>query len=205
VLFSPELARGLVGHFLGAIRGGAQYRQASFLLGTAGKQVFPRFMQMSERPFIPKALSSAAFDHEGVATSEREIVDAGVATQYLLDSYSARKLGLKTNAHAGGVHNLLVKPGELDQAGLLKTMGRGLLVTELLGQGVNSVTGDYSRGAAGFWVEDGKPAFPVEEVTIAGNLKDIYLSIVAVGKDVDLRGGVRTGSILVSEMTIAGE
>jgi len=205
VLFVPELARGLVGHFLGAMRGGAQYREASFLLGAAGQPVFPAFMQFSERPFLKKALGSVAFDHEGVATREREIVDAGVATTYLLDSYSARKLGLKSTGHAGGVHNLLVKPGALDQAGLLRQMGKGLVVTELLGQGVNGVTGDYSRGATGFWVEGGEIAYPVEEVTIAGNLKDIYKSIVAVGNDVDLRGSVRTGSILLSEMTIAGE
>jgi PmbA protein len=205
VLFAPDLARGLIGHFLSAMRGGAQYREASFLLGGAGQQVFPDFMQMSERPFLPKALASAAFDNEGVGTREQEIVDRGVASMYLLDSYSARKLKLRTNAHAGGVHNLLVKPGELDLAGLLAKMGSGLLVMELLGQGVNGVTGDYSRGAAGFWIEDGAVAFPVEEITIAGNLKDIYRSVVAVGKDVDLRGGIRTGSILVGEMTIAGQ
>ena len=205
VLFVPELARGLIGHFLGAMRGGSQYREASFLLGAAGKPVFPAFMQFSERPFLKKALGSVAFDHEGVATREREIVDAGVATTYLLDSYSARKLGLQSTGHAGGVHNLLVKPGELDYPELLKKMGKGLVVTELLGQGVNGVTGDYSRGAAGFWVEGGVVAHPVEEVTIAGNLKDIYKNIVATGKDLDLRGSVRTGSILISEMTIAGE
>jgi PmbA protein len=205
VLFAPDVARGLVGHFLGAMRGGAQYRQASFLLGGAGQQVFPDFVQMSERPFLPKGLASAAFDNEGVATRDQEIVNRGVAAVYLLDSYSACKLGLKTNAHAGGVHNLLVKPGELDFTALLRKMDTGLLVTELLGQGVNGVTGDYSRGAAGFWVEHGSVQFPVEEVTVAGNLKDIYRGIVAVGNDVDLRGGVRTGSILVGEMTIAGQ
>ena len=205
VLFVPELARGLIGHFLGAMRGGAQYREASFLLKAAGQQVFPTFMQFSERPFLKKALGSAAFDQEGVATREREIVDAGIATIYLLDSYSARKLGLKTNGHAGGVHNLLVKPGTQDLAGLLKKMGKGFVVTELLGQGVNGVTGDYSRGAAGYWVEGGEIAYPVEEVTIAGNLKDIYKNIVAAGNDVDTRGSVRTGSLLISEMTIAGE
>jgi PmbA protein len=205
VLFVPELARGLIGHFLGAMRGGSQYREASFLLGAAGTPVFPAFMQLSERPFLKKALGSVAFDQEGVATREQEIVDAGIAATYLLDSYSARKLHLKSTGHAGGVHNLLVKPGALDQAGLLKQMGTGLVVTELLGQGVNGVTGDYSRGAAGFWVESGEIAYPVEELTIAGNLKDIYRNIVAAGSDVDLRGSVRTGSLLVSEMTIAGE
>jgi PmbA protein len=205
VLFVPELARGIVGSFLGAMRGGAQYREASFLLKAQGQMVFPVFMQVSERPFLKKGLASAAFDNEGVATRDREIVDRGVATTYLLDSYSARKLGLKTTGHAGGVRNLLVKPGELDYAGLLKRMGRGLVVTELLGQGVNGVTGDYSRGAAGFWVEDGVAAYPVEEITIAGNLKDMYRNIAAVGNDVDLRGSMRTGSILIEEMTIAGE
>ena len=205
VLFVPELARGIVGSFLGAMRGGAQYREASFLLKAQGEQVFPDFVQVSERPFLKKALASAAFDNEGVATRDREIVDKGVATTYLLDSYAARKLGLKTTGHAGGVRNLIVKPGELDYAGLLQRMGRGLVVTELLGQGVNGVTGDYSRGAAGFWVEDGVAVYPVEEITIAGNLKDIFRNIVAVGNDVDMRGSMRTGSILISEMTIAGE
>jgi len=205
VLFVPELARGILGSFLGAMRGGAQYREASFLLKAQGQQVFPSFMQISERPFLKKGLASAAFDNEGVATRDREIVDRGIATTYLLDSYSARKLGLKTTGHAGGVRNLLVKPGELDYAGLLKHMGRGLVVTELLGQGVNGVTGDYSRGAAGFWVEDGVVAYPVEEITIAGNLKDMYRNIAALGNDVDMRGSMRTGSILIEEMTIAGE
>jgi PmbA protein len=146
-----------------------------------------------------------AFDNEGVATRDREIVDKGIATGYLLDSYAARKLGLKSTGHAGGVHNLLVKPGELDYPGLLMRMGRGFIVTELLGHGVNGVTGDYSRGATGFWVEDGEPVFAVEEVTIAGNLKDMYREIVAIGKDVDRRGSIQAGSILLGEMTIAGE
>ena len=205
VLFVPELARGLVGSYLGAMRGGAQYREASFLLGVEGKRVFPDFVQFSERPFLKKALASAAFDNEGVTTRDRELVDKGVASTYLLDSYSARKLKRQTTGHAGGVRNLLVKPGTLDYAGLLKDMGRGLVVTELLGQGVNGVTGDYSRGASGFWVEGGEVAYPVEEITIAGNLKGMYKGIAAVGKDVDLRGAIQTGSILISEMTVAGE
>ena len=150
VLFIPEMARGLVGHFLGAIRGGAQYRQASFLLDAAGERVFPDFVQLSERPHLRGALASAAFDNEGVATRDRELVDRGVLQHYLLDSYAARKLKLQTTGHAGGVHNLLVSPGELDFPGLLRRMGTGLMVTELMGQGVNGVTGDYSRGAAGF-------------------------------------------------------
>ncbi len=205
VLFTPDMARGLIGHFLGAIRGGAQYREASFLLNSAGEKIFPDFVQMSERPRLKKALASTAFDNEGVATRDRELLDAGVLQHYLLSSYSARKLGLQTTGHAGGVHNLIVKSGTLDFAGLLQQMHTGLVVTELMGMGVNGVTGDYSRGATGFWVENGKIAYPVEEITVAGNLKNMYRNIVAVGSDVDVRGGIRTGSVLVNEMTIAGE
>ena len=205
ILFVPELARGFIGHFLGAMRGGAQYRQASFLMQAQGQQVFPDFVQFSERPLLRGALASAAFDNEGVATRDKEIVDHGVATTYLLDSYSARKLKLKTTGHAGGVRNLIVKPGQLEYAALLKEMGTGFVVAELLGHGVNPVTGDYSRGAAGFWVEGGEIAYPVEEVTIAGNLKDMFRGIVAVGADVDKRGAIQTGSILLDGMTIAGE
>jgi PmbA protein len=205
VLYVPELARGLVGHYLAAMRGGAQYRRASFLLDAEGQQVFPDFVQMSERPLIKGALASAAFDGEGVATTDKEIVDQGRAATYLLDSYSARKLKRQTNGHAGGVRNLIVKPGVLDFAGLLRQMDTGFVVTELLGQGVNGVTGDYSRGASGFWVEHGALVHPVEEITIAGNLKDIFKGVAAIGNDVDLRGGIRCGSILIEEMTIAGE
>lgn len=205
VLFVPELARGLIGHFLSAVRGGSQYRRASFLLDAAGQQVFPFWMQISERPHIKKGLGSAPFDSEGVATRDRELVQDGVLTGYILSTYSARKLGLKTTGNAGGVHNLLVKPGEDDFAALLRRMGRGLVVTELMGQGVNGVTGDYSRGAAGFWVENGEIAYPVHEITIAGNLKDMFHNVVAVGNDVDGRGGIRTGSILLDSMTIAGD
>ena len=205
VMFVPELARGLIGHFLSAVRGGSQYRQASFLLGASGQQVFPEWMQLSERPHIPKALGSAPFDSEGVVTRDRELVQDGVLTGYILSTYSARKLGLKTTGNAGGVHNLFVKSGREDFDALLRRMGKGLLVTELMGQGVNGVTGDYSRGAAGFWVEDGKLAYPVHEITIAGNLKDMFKGFVAVGSDVDARGGIRTGSILIENMTIAGD
>jgi PmbA protein len=205
VMFVPELARGLIGHFLSAVRGGSQYRQASFLLGAAGQQVFPSWLQISERPHIRKALGSAPFDSEGVATRDRELVQDGVLSGYILSTYSARKLGLKTTGNAGGVHNLFVKPGEDGFDALLRRMGRGLLVTELMGQGVNGVTGDYSRGAAGFWVEGGQLAYPVHEITIAGNLKDMFKSFVAVGSDVDARGGIRTGSILIDNMTIAGD
>jgi PmbA protein len=205
VLFVPELARGLFGSFLGAVRGGSQYRRASFLLDAAGQQVFPSWMQLSERPHIPKALGSSPFDSEGVATRDREIVADGILTGYVLSTYSARKLGLKTTGNAGGVHNLLVSSGTDDFAALLRRMQRGLVVTELMGQGVNGVTGDYSRGAAGFWVENGEIAFPVHEITIAGNLKDIFRQIVSVGTDVDARGSIRCGSVLIEQMTIAGE
>ncbi len=205
VLFVPELARGLVGHFLGAIRGGSQYRRSSFLLDAAGQKVFPSWMKISERPHIRKALGSAPFDSEGVATNDRELVTDGVLQGYVLSTYSARKLGLKTTGNAGGVHNVIVAPGSDGFDALLKKMHRGLIVTELMGQGVNGVTGDYSRGAAGFWVENGQLAYPVHEITIAGNLKQMYQQIVAVGNDVDLRGSVRTGSILIEQMTIAGE
>lgn len=205
VLFVPELARGLFGHFLGAIRGGSQYRHASFLLDSAGTKIFPSWMGIAERPHIPKALGSAPFDSEGVATRDRELIDNGILTGYVLSTYSARKLGLKTTGNAGGVHNLIVAPGQDDFDSLVRKMGRGLVVTELMGQGVNGVTGDYSRGAAGFWVENGELAYPVHEITIAGNLKEMYEQIVAVGSDVDVRGGIRTGSVLLEKMTIAGE
>jgi PmbA protein len=205
VLFVPELARGLFGHFIGAIRGGSQYRRASFLLDSAGQQIFPSWMKISERPHIPKALGSSPFDSEGVATRDRELIDAGVLGGYVLSTYSARKLGLTTTGNAGGVHNLLVASGSEDFDALLRRMDRGLVVTELMGQGINGVTGDYSRGAAGFWVENGALAYPVHEITIAGNLRDMYRQIVAVGSDMDARGGIRTGSVLIDNMTIAGE
>ena len=205
VIFTPELARGFFGHFLAAIRGGSQYRRASFLLGAAGQQVFPSFLQISERPHIRKAIASSAFDNEGVATRDRELVKDGVLEGYILSAYSARKLGLQTTGNAGGVHNLLVSHGSEDQKALLRRMDTGLLVTELMGQGVNTVTGDYSRGASGFWIERGEIQHPVHEITIAGNLRDMLLGIVAVGSDVDLRGAVRTGSVLLGEMTIAGD
>ena len=206
VLFVPEIARGLIGHFIAAIRGSSQYRESSFLLGAAGRRVFPAGFSISERPHIPKAMASAPFDEEGVATRDRELVADGVLTGYVLSSYSARKLGLRTTGNAGGSHNLLVAPtvtGGLES--LLGRLGTGLVVTELMGQGVNTVTGDYSRGAAGFWVENGVMQYPVAEITIAGNLAAMLAGIVAVGSDVDMRGGVRVGSILLEAMTIAGE
>jgi PmbA protein len=206
VLFVPELARGLLGHFLAAIRGSNQYRQSSFLLNSVGQQIFPRRFRISERPHIHKAMGSAPFDEEGVATHDRELVADGVLNGYILSSYSARKLGLKTTGNAGGAHNLLVEPSLAGgAAAMLDRLGTGLMVTELMGQGVNTVTGDYSRGAAGFWVERGAIQYPVAEITIAGNLRDMYKGIAAVGDDVDVRGGTRVGSILLGEMTIAGE
>jgi PmbA protein len=207
VAFSPEMARGLLGHFIGAIRGTSQYRKASFLLGAADTQVFPAFLQMHERPHLPKGLASAPFDQEGAATHDRELVRDGVLGGYVLGSYSARRLGLKTTGNAGGIHNLIVasSAGTLASGEFLARLGTGLLVTELMGQGVNGVTGDYSRGASGFWVENGELVHPVHEVTIAGNLPGMYRGIAALGADTDLRGAIRTGSLLVSEMTVAGE
>jgi PmbA protein len=207
IAFTPDMARGLIKHFAGAIRGAAQYRKASFLLDAAGKQIFPEFFQIYERPHIPKGLASNPFDDEGAATKDRDLIRDGILDGYVLGSYSARRLGLKSTGNAGGVHNLIVAaPGKaLDMQSLLTRMHDGLLVTELLGQGVNGVTGDYSRGASGFWVENGQIAYPVHEITIAGNLQRMYTDIVAVGSDVDERGTIRTGSILVGEMTIAGE
>jgi PmbA protein len=205
VLFPAELARGFLGHFLGAIRGSAQYREASFLLGAAGQRIFSDHVDIVQRPHIAKALASAPFDNEGVATRDRDIVRQGMLQGYVMGSYSARKLGLQTTGNAGGVWNLVVTPGQDNFNALLRRMGRGLLIGELMGQGVNGVTGDYSRGAAGFWVEGGAVRYPVHEITVAGNLRDLYQNIVAIGTDVDVRGAVRTGSILVEEMTIAGD
>ena len=207
VLFAPEVARGFVGHFIGAIRGGSQYRKASFLQGAAGQAVFPNWVQMHERPHLHKGLASTNWDGEGVRTRDRHLVHDGVLDGYLLGSYSARKLGLASTGNAGGVHNLLVEPspGAGDARAMLRQMQRGLWVTELMGQGVNGVTGDYSRGATGFWIENGEVAYPVHELTIAGNLRDMYRSMIAIGSDVDVRGGIRVGSILLDELTIAGE
>ncbi len=205
VLYVPELARGFIGHAIGAISGGAQYRRSSFLLDAIGSKIFPDFLNIHERPHLKKAMASTAYDAEGVATCDREIVADGVLQSYLLSSYSARRLGLETTANAGGAQNLIVagEPGH-DEASLVRQMGTGFLVQELIGQGVNGVTGDYSRGAVGQWVENGEIQFPVHEVTIAGNLKDLYPRIVAAGDDLDVRGGIRCGSLLVEEMTIAG-
>ena len=204
VLFSAEVARSLVGHLLGAVSGGALYRGASFLVDAAGTRLFPEWFSIHERPFLMRGLRSAAFDAEGVATRETPLVEDGVLRRYVLGSYSARRLGLETTANAGGVHNLEVaaNAGGLDE--LLRGMDRGLLVTGLMGQGVNTVTGDYSRGASGFWVEGGRISHPVDGITVAGNLRDMFAAIEAVGTDVDSRSHIRTGSILVGGMTVAG-
>jgi PmbA protein len=187
------------------VSGGSLYRKASFLLDSLGKPVFSDVVTLRERPRLPRALASAPFDDEGVATRDRDVVTAGTLNGYFLGSYSARKLKMPTTANAGGNHNLLLEPGPLDLPGLLREMGTGLLVTELLGHGVNTVTGDYSRGAAGFWVENGAIAYPVQEITIAGNLADMFKRIVAVGSDVVARGSKQCGSILIERMTIAGD
>jgi PmbA protein len=205
VIFEAPLAGGLLGSLVHAASGGALYRKSSFLLDQLGKRIMPDFIQIVERPHIPCGLGSASFDSDGVATRDRDVVTDGVLQGYFLSTYTARKLGMQTTANAGGSHNLIIQPGELDLAGLIARMGRGLLVTELLGQGINYVTGDYSRGAAGYWIENGKIAYPVEEITIAGNLKTMLAGIVAVGNDVQVRGTKQTGSILIDRMTVAGD
>ena len=205
VLYSAEIASGLLSSFIGAISGGNLYRKSSFLLDALDTQVFPEFIRIYEQPHLKGALGSAAFDGEGVATKSHDIVSEGILRSYVLSTYSARKLGLHSTGNAGGVRNLTIDTGALDFQGMLKQLDTGLLVTELMGQGVNILTGDYSRGAAGFWVENGQIQYPVEEITIAGNLKDMLRNIVAVGNDIDYRGNVRTGSILVERMSIAGE
>jgi PmbA protein len=217
ILFVPELARGVYGHFIAAIRGVSQYRRSSFLLEAAGEQVFPQYLSIIERPHLPRGLASSPFDAEGVATRDRDLVQDGVLQGYVLGSYSARKLGLNTTGNAGGIHNLMIQAhgrpradGSVERPSgsfeeLLRRMGTGFLVTELMGQGVNGVTGDYSRGASGFWVEHGAISYPVHEVTIAGNLREMLRTVVAIGTDVDAQGAIQSGSLLLEGMTIAGE
>ena len=204
VMFRADIANTIFGHFIAAISGGNLYRKSSFLMDALGSQVFPDFLTIEERPHLKKALASSAFDSEGVITQDRSIITAGVLDTYLLTSYSARKLGLTTTGHAGGIHNWLVSANGGDFEAMLKKLGTGLLVTELMGQGVNVLTGDYSRGAAGFWVENGVIAYPVAEITIAGTLQNIFKGLVAVGSDVDMRGSIRTGSLIIEEMQVAG-
>ena len=210
VLFEAPIAASLLGHFVGAVSGSSLYRKSSFLLDQLGKSVFASHVNIQDIPDIRKGLASSPFDDEGVSVQRRTIVESGVLQGYFLGSYSARKLGLRSTGNAGGSHNLIMKStggksGEHDFESLLKQMGRGLLVTELLGQGVNNVTGDYSRGAAGFWVEHGEIQYPVQEITIAGNLKEMFHNIVAVGNDVLVQGSKQCGSILVENMTVAGQ
>lgn len=205
IILDKELAPGFLGHFVTAISGGSLYRKSSFLLDSLGEQVFPDWFEILERPHIKKALASSTFDNEGVATKDMDIVTSGVLNHYLYTSYSARKLGTQTNGHSGGIHNWQVKHSGQSQAQLLQQMGTGLLITELMGQGVNIVTGDYSRGAAGYWVENGVIQYPVEEFTIAGNLKDMLRNIVAIGSDIETRGSIATGSILLDSIAVAGE
>ena len=205
VIYPPEVARGLFGHLIAAIRGTAQYRRASFLAGAKGTQVLSSLVDITEDPLIPRALGSSPFDGEGVVTKRRELVQSGVLQGYVLSSYSARRLGMPTTGNAGGVHNLLVRPtaGPLEE--LIKGCEQGFVVGELLGQGVDIVSGDYSRGAAGFWVERGEIVHPVNEVTIAGNLRDLLQNIRAIGSDIETRGVVRCGSVLVDGLTLAGQ
>ncbi|NVJ58887.1 MAG: metalloprotease PmbA [Gammaproteobacteria bacterium] len=205
VLMSPEISRGLFNHFFGAISGGALYRNSSFLVGAKGQDVFPEFITINESPRLVGGLASSCFDNEGVATFERDIVADGVLQDYILSSYSARRLKMKTTANAGGLHNVFISHGDNDFQAMLNELGTGFLVTEVMGQGVNIVTGDYSRGAAGFWVEQGEIKYPVHEVTIAGNLADMFKSIRCVGSDLDRRASVVCGSIIIDGMTIAGE
>ncbi len=205
VLFQAEVATSLLGGLIRAISGSALYRNASFLRDHLGQQIFPDFVQIHENPLLLRGLASAPFDSEGVATGPRNIITGGILESYILSSYSARKLGMQTTGNGGGVRNIAIDPGHEDLPGLLRMMDRGLLVTEMMGSGVNIVTGDYSRGASGFWVEGGEIQFPVEEITIAGNLRDIFQQLVAVGNDEECRGSIRTGSWLIENMMIAGD
>ncbi|MBI4740655.1 MAG: metalloprotease PmbA [Betaproteobacteria bacterium] len=204
VLFEAPLAASLIGSFVHAASGGSLYRKTSFLADSLGKRIFSKKVQISERPHLRGGLSSSPFDNDGVATHDREVVVDGKLQGYFLSAYTARKLGMQTTGNAGGCHNLIVHPGKRDFRGLLKKMGRGLLVTELLGQGINYVNGDYSRGAAGYWVEDGEIVHPVEEITVACNLRDMYRNVAAVGNDVLARGSKQVGSILIERMKVAG-
>ncbi|GAB4391241.1 MAG: metalloprotease PmbA [Gammaproteobacteria bacterium] len=204
VIFEAPVARGLLGHFISAISGGNLYRKTSFLIDHLGKRIFPDYISLDEDPLLPSAIGSCPFDSDGVRTQPRAIVDEGILASYVLSTYSARKLGMQSTGNASGVHNLMVQTSDMDLPALINHMNRGLLVTELMGQGINIVTGDYSRGASGYWIENGAIQFPVEGITIAGNLRDMFANLVAVANDIDIRGNIRSGSILVEQMMIAG-
>ncbi len=204
VLFHANVASGVISHFLSAISGGRLFRKSSFLIDSLHKQIFQNNIQIFERPHILGGIGSAPFDSDGVATKDKDLVKDGVIASYILSAYSARKLNLPNTGNAGGTHNIFIKPTHGDFDSLIKSMGRGLVVTELMGQGINLVTGDYSRGAAGFWVEHGEIQYPVHEITIAGNLQNMFKQLICVGSDIDTRGSIQSGSLLVEEMTLAG-
>ncbi|WP_428945049.1 metalloprotease PmbA [Pantoea sp. FN060301] len=205
VIFAAEVATGLFGHLVGAISGGSVYRKSTFLLDAMGEQILPEWLTIQEQPHLLKGLASSPFDSEGVRTTQRDIIKDGVLQTWLLTNYSARKLGLQSTGHAGGIHNWRIAGQGDSFTQLLKRMGTGLVVTELMGQGVSGITGDYSRGAAGFWVENGEIQYPVSEITIAGNLKDMWRNIVTVGSDIETRSNIQCGSVLLPEMKIAGQ
>lgn len=205
VIFASEVATGLFGHLVGAISGSSIYRKSSFLLDSLGKQILPSWLTINEQPHLIGGLASSPFDSEGVRTTERNIVEDGVLQTWLMTSYSARKLGLQSTGHAGGIHNWRIAGQGLSFDALLKQMGTGLVVTELMGQGVSGITGDYSRGASGFWVENGEIQYPVSEITIAGNLKDMWANMVTIADDIETRSNIQCGSVLIPEMSIAGE
>ena len=205
VIFKAEVAKGLLSHFLSGVRGGAQYRKASFLLDHLGKQIFPERIRLDERPHIKGGLGSAPYDNEGVITQARDLITDGVLQGYVLDSYAARRLDMQSTGNAGGIHNLYINHDDISLDAMIKDMGKGLLITEVMGQGVNTVTGDYSRGASGFWVENGEIQYPVEEFTLASRLQDMFMGLQQVGNDLDERGGVITGSWLIDNMTVAGD
>ncbi|AOV95908.1 metalloprotease PmbA [Edwardsiella hoshinae] len=205
VMFAAEVATGLFGHLVGAISGSSVYRKSTFLLDSLGQQILPSWLTIEEQPHLLRGLASTPFDSEGVRTTPRHIVQDGVLQTWLLTSYSARKLGLHSTGHAGGIHNWRIAGRGLDFQQMVREMGRGFLVTELMGQGVSTVTGDYSRGAAGFWVENGEIQYPVSEVTIAGNLRDMWANMVTIGDDIETRSNIQCGSVLLDSMKIAGE
>ncbi|MEX2353555.1 MAG: metalloprotease PmbA [Gammaproteobacteria bacterium] len=204
VIFEAPVADSLFGSFINAISGGSQYRKSTFLLDKAGEKIFPDYINIHEKPHIKKGMGSAPFDSDGMATRDRQLVADGILQGYVLSGYSARKLGLTPTGNAGGVHNLIIEHGRQDLDDLIRSMGKGLLITDLIGFGINQVTGDYSRGASGFWIEHGEIQYPVEEITVAGNLADMYRQIIAIANDIETRGNIQTGSVLIENMTVAG-